>query len=206
MKKYLPIILVIAGLLVILPTLFMSGEPEKLQLPTTLEGVFIDSPPMPIPEFTLTDHNNKPFTKDDLKGKWSLVFFGFANCPDVCPTSMAVMDKVSKLEGVPKDTQYLFVSVDPKRDTPEKLKEFVSFFNEKFIGATGSEAELKKFEEPLGVIYDFEGDTSSDDYIVTHFAAIYIMDPTGNQRAYILPPHSVAQVGEAYKLIYQHYK
>ncbi len=206
MKKYLPVLFVVIGLAVILPTFFMSSEPEKLQLPDSLKGVFIDSPPMPIPEFTLTDQDNKPFTKNNLRGKWSLVFFGFTNCPDVCPTSMSVLNKVSKLEGIPKDTQYVFVSVDPNRDRPEKLKEFVSFFNEKFIGATGTAEELKKFEEPLGVIYDFEGDTSSDEYNVTHFAAIYIMDPTGNQRAYVLPPHSLAQVGEAYKLIYQHYK
>ena len=206
MKKAFPIILVVAGLAVIVPTFFMSSEPEKLQLPDALQGVFIDSPPMPIPEFTLTNHNNQPFTKNNFRGKWSLVFFGFTNCPDVCPTSMSVLNKVSKLQGVPEDTQYVFVSVDGKRDTPEKLKEFVSFFNDKFIGAAGTDAELEKFEEPLGVIYDFEGDTSTDDYNVTHFAAIYIMDPSGNQRAYILPPHSVAQVGEAYKLIYQHYK
>ena len=66
--------------------------------------------------------------------------------------------------------------------------------------------KIDKFVEPLGVIYDFEGDTQSDDYIVNHFAAIYIIDPQGRERAYILPPHSTKQVSQAYRLVYEHYK
>ena len=183
-----------------------SSEPEPLKVPDSIQGLFIDSPATKLPAFKFTDHNGKTFDNSNFKGQWSLVFFGYTHCPDVCPTSLTIMDKVSKQKGLPADTQYVFVSVDPKRDTPDKLKDFVSYFNAEFIGATGEKAELDKFQEPLGVIYDYEGDTSSDDYIVNHFAAIYLIDPKGRERAYVLPPHSEKQVSDSFKLVYNHYK
>jgi len=206
MNKKLPIIFVVLGLAIVLPTFFMSSEPTPLKIPPELQGVFVDSPATVLPAFTLTDHNGEKFDNSRFKGKWSLVFFGFTNCPDVCPTSMTVLDKVSQRDEIPADTQYVFISVDPKRDTPDKLKDFVGFFNEKFIGVSGEKAEIDKFKDPLGVIYDFEGDTSTEDYNVTHFAAIYIIDPQGRERAYVLPPHSVDQVAKAYQLVYEYYK
>ncbi len=182
-----------------------SGEPAPLKVPDSLRGLIIDSPATKLPDFMFTDHNGKAFDKSRFKNKWSLVFFGYTNCPDVCPTSLTIMDKVSKRAGLPDNMQYVFVSVDPKRDTPEKLKDFVGHFNAKFIGATGPKAELDKLQEPLGVIYDYDGDTNSDDYVVNHFAAIYIIDPNGRERAYILPPHNEKLVGDAFALVYDYY-
>lgn len=206
MKKNLPLILAVVGTLLLLPTFFFGGEPEKPVLPEGLEGVFIDSPAVALPSFSLIDHNNKPFTNEALLGKWSLVFFGFTNCPEVCPTSLSVLEKLYRQKDFPKDTQVLFVSLDPKRDTPAVLKDFVGYFHDDFIAATGEKKELDKFQEPLGVIYGFEGDTATEDYNVTHFAAIHVIDPAGKQRAYILPPHTDEQVSQAYRLIYDHYK
>jgi len=204
-NKNLPIIVVVLGLLLLIPTFFMGGEPKPPVMPKELVGVFIDSPAVQLPDFTFVDHNEQEFKKENFLGKWSLVFFGYTNCPDVCPTSLSILDKVARDKNTPDDVQYIFASVDPKRDTPKILKEYVDYFNEKFIGVTGESEELNKFKEPLGVIYDYEGDTNSDDYIVNHFAAIYIIDPSGKQRAYILPPHKVSQVGKAFRLIYDHY-
>jgi len=197
---------------IILLTLFAllnfgcSGEPEPLKVPSNLRGLIVDSPATKLPAFKLTDHNGKVFDNSRLKNNWSLVFFGYTSCPDVCPTSLTIMDKISKQSGLPDNMQYVFISVDPKRDTTAKLKDFVEYFNPKFIGATGLKAELDKFQAPLGVIYDYEGDTTSDDYEVSHFAAIYIIDPRGRERAYVLPPHSDKQVGEAFNLVYNYYK
>ena len=100
----------------------------------------------------------------------------------------------------------VFVSVDPGRDTPEIMDTFVSYFNEKIIGITGDKAIIDKVAEPLGVIYDYEGDVASGDYIVNHFAAVYIFDPKGRERAYILPPHDVDKVTRAFKLISDYYR
>lgn len=205
MKKNLPLILAIVGTLLLLPTFFIDSEPDILELPEELQGVFIDSPAVTLPSFSLTDHNEKPLTNDTLLGKWSLIFFGYTSCPDICPTTMGVLEKLNREPNFPKNTQTIFVSLDPKRDTAVVLKEYVGYFNDDFIGATGEKKELDKFQEPLGVIYGYDGDTSSDDYIVNHFAAIHVIDPTGKQRAYILPPHSLTQVSDAYRLIYNHY-
>jgi len=206
MKKILPIFLVIAGIAILLPSFLNDKEPPLPTIPDDLEGFIIDSPATPLPDFTLIDHHNKPFTNDNLKGKWSLVFFGYTNCPDVCPTSMTVMNQVAQLAETPKDTQYVFITVDPKRDTPEQMKSFTTYFNEAFIGVSGEKEEIDKFKEPLGVIYNFEGDTNSDEYIVTHFAAIYMIDPSGKERAYVLPPHSKEQVAKAYQIIRKNYE
>lgn len=174
-------------------------EPPPLVMPETVKGVVIESPPQALPEFKLTSQLSAEFTQENFKDKWSLVFFGYTNCPDVCPTTMGTLDRVSKQPGVPADTQYVFVSVDPKRDTVPKLKEFIDFFkNEKFTALTGEKAELDKLAEKFGVTYDYEGDVDSNDYIVNHYAAIFIVDPRARVRAYILPPHDVARVAQVY--------
>ncbi|HFE37557.1 MAG TPA: SCO family protein [Gammaproteobacteria bacterium] len=206
MKKYFPLMIVLLGLAVLLPTFFMDKEPDVPSIPDDLKGLFIDSPAVQLPAFTLTDYNGKPLDNSRFLGKWSLVFFGYTHCPDVCPTTLSVLEKLSRKKSTPINTQVAFISLDPKRDTAEVLKEFVTYFGDDFIGATGPRDELDKFKEPLGVVYDYEGDVSSGDYIVNHFAAIYIIDPESRQRAYILPPHSLKQVSRAYQLIRDHYK
>ncbi len=205
MKKIIPIIFVAIGLAILATTFIPPAEPPEPAIPEDLKGVFIDSPAVRLPDFELVDHNNRIFNNASLKGQWSLVFFGFTNCPDVCPTSMTELNKVSAMPDTPEDTQYVFISVDPKRDSSEKLKEFVTFFNDKFIGVSGQKSEIDKFKEPLGVIYGFEGDTTSEDYVVTHFAAIYLIAPDGKQRAYALAPHSAIQISRAYQLVRKHY-
>ena len=206
MKKYFPLLAVVLGLSILLPTFFMGGEPDLPTIPDDLKGLFIDSPAVELPKFTLKDHNGEVFDNSKFLDTWSLVFFGYTSCPDVCPVTMSVLEKLSRDKSAPQNTQTVFVSVDPNRDTPEVLKEFVGYFGDDFIGVTGAVEELNKFKEPLGVIYGYEGDTSSDDYIVNHFAAIYIIAPDGKQRAYILPPHSLTQVSTAYQLIRDSYK
>ena len=201
------IFLFLFGLGIVTSSFFSGGDSEPVLpvMPQDLKGVFIDSPAVQLPGFTFEDHNGELFNNQNLQGKWSLVFFGYTSCPDVCPTTMSVLEKLKRKDSTPKDTQYVFVSVDPARDTPKVLKEFVGYFDEDFIGVTGPRSELDKFKEPLGVIYDYEGDTSKDEYVVNHFAAIYVISPDGKQRAYVLPPHSIEQVAEAYQLIRSHY-
>ncbi len=178
-------------------------EPPPLKFPD-MEGVIVESPPTPLPRFSLRDQQGRPFTRDNYRGQWSIVFFGYTSCPDICPTTMGNMDRLSRAEGMPP-TQFVFHTVDPRRDTPEKLAEYVSYFNEDFIAVTGDKDEIDKFAEPLGVIYDFEGDTASDDYIVTHFAAVYIIDPKARLRAYVLPPHDVARMKKVYLKVREYY-
>jgi len=188
-----------------LPSL-IDIEPAPLVLSEKIKGVIIESPPGVLPDFNLTSQNGTPFTKKELDGKWSLVFFGYTNCPDVCPTTMGTLDRVSRQQDVPTDTQYLFVSVDPKRDTAEKLKEFIGFFkNDKFTALRGERAEIDKLTEKIGVTFDYEEAGADGNYIVNHYAAIFVIDPKARVRAYILPPHDVARVTEVYRAVRSYY-
>ncbi len=187
--------------------LFWRGEPAPLEF-TDIKGISIISPPVSLPDINLKDHNGKRITLDDFKGHWSMAFFGYTHCPDVCPTSLAVMKRVAtklRKEGQERDTHYLFVSLDPFRDTPEVLKEYITFFDPDFIGITGDKTEIDKLSERVGVIYDYEGDVRDEDFIVNHYAAILIIDPDARLRAHILPPHSVEKVSTAFNRIRDYY-
>ncbi|MDH5302314.1 MAG: SCO family protein [Gammaproteobacteria bacterium] len=178
-------------------------EPAPLTFPN-LEGVIVESPPTPLPEFAMLDQNSQPFSKANYEGKWSLVFFGYTHCPEFCPTSMASLKRLSQQPGFPP-TQFVFHTVDPKRDTVETLKDYISYFGNEFTAVTGDKAEIDKFAEPLGVIYDFDEETNPGEYIVNHFGALYIIDPKARLRAYMLPPHDVARVSEVYLKVREYY-
>lgn len=181
-------------------------EPPPLTFPETVKGVVIESPARVLPEFSLVNQASVPFALSNLKDKWSLVFFGYTNCPDVCPTTMGTLDRVSKQASMPGDVQYLFVTVDPKRDTPPKLKEFIDFFkNDKFTALTGDKVELDKVTEKFGVTFDYEGDTNSKDYVVNHYAAVFIVDSKARIRAYVLPPHDVSRVSQVFMAVRNYY-
>ncbi|MDH5230327.1 MAG: SCO family protein [Gammaproteobacteria bacterium] len=184
---------------------FIAEEPPILKLPNDWEGIIIESPPTPAPTFTFTQHNGKAFSEKDFLNKWSLIFFGYTNCPDVCPNAMRVFAQMAQDPKLPA-TEFIFATVDPKRDNTSRIAEFVNFFGKDFIGLTGDKKEIDKFARPFGVIYDYEGDVNSPDYIVTHFAAIYVIDPKARLRAYILPPHNKIRVQEAYELIRNYYE
>lgn len=175
--------------------LFQQTEPAPLEFDSS-KGIPVMSPAIPLPAVTLTDQHRQAFPMSKLKGGWSLMFFGFTNCPDICPTTLITMKQVEKHLSQ-RNIRYIFVSLDPQRDTSDTLKEYMSFFNPEFIALTGDIKDINKLSETMGVIYDIEGDTSSDDYLVNHYAAILVIDPQGRLRAHILPPHNVAKVADA---------
>lgn len=168
-----------------------------------MPGVQVFSEPVSIKPFELKDHNGDIFNLDRLEGHWNVLFFGYTHCPDVCPTTLTVIDNVAgRLSGpVQKNTQFVFVSVDPFRDTRDKLKEYVSYFNPTLLGVTGSKANIDQLAKQVGAIYDYEDakthelirDTTTlgpdRDYLVGHFAGLIIIDPKARMAAHILPPH-----------------
>ncbi len=194
-----------AAVFLLLPNL-LNQEPPPPRLSDNLAGVIVMSPAVELPDFELRDQNNQPVNEEAFENRWTLAFFGYTHCPDVCPNAMFVMNSISRRDDIPTDTRYAFFSVDPNRDTPERLKDFVEYFNPNFVGITGEKSEIDKVAEKLGVIYDFEGDTNDGDYLVNHFAAIYLIDPEARVRGYILPPHDNARVSQAYLEIRKHYQ
>ncbi|NEZ05197.1 SCO family protein [Wenzhouxiangella sp. XN201] len=145
----------------------------------------------PLPEFELETASGEPLTRADLEGNWSLLFFGFTNCPDICPDTLAVLDAVmGDLDRMGREhkPQVVFVSVDPERDAGEALSEYVAWFNPDFIGATGSPDALESFTRQLGVVY-YLGEPGEDGYYsVDHSASVMIVDPQGRLYGRFAPP------------------
>ncbi|MFK8030788.1 MAG: SCO family protein [Gammaproteobacteria bacterium] len=147
--------------------------------------------PRPVPTLEMTDHNGTPFSNDQLLGSWSIVFFGFTHCPDVCPTTMSMLASTKKriVDLEPESSpQVVMISVDPARDTPEELSRYVPFFDPDFVGVTGTEAHLKALTESMGVAYR-RVPTGPDDYTIDHTSALFIINPEGALQAISSSPH-----------------
>ncbi|KAF8818778.1 SCO family protein [Rickettsia endosymbiont of Cardiosporidium cionae] len=131
--------------------------------------------------FTLTDFNGNQFSTDHLKGKVSLVYFGFTYCPDICPTSLnKLVSVVNTLKKYNIDINTVFVTVDPARDTTSALKEYLGHYNTDFIGLTGTEDKIKEVSNMFKVYYakvqDINSTNSSKNYMVDHSSFVYVLD------------------------------
>lgn len=146
-------------------------------------GVCIAAPKNPDVggDFTLTDHESRRFELEQLRGKVVLMYFGYTSCPDVCPIELANMSQfVDSLGSKKNNVQVLFVTVDPARDTPARLKEYVGFFHEDFIGLSGSDEEIDRVKDVFHVqsrIYRESADAA--EYSVDHNASLFVIDQTG---------------------------
>lgn len=149
--------------------------------------------PKALAPFSLTDHHGTPFTLDALRGRWSLLAFGYTHCPDVCPTALANLAQVRHLLAAEDpDTPYrtVFISVDPGRDTAERLTAYVPYFHESFLGATGAPAALRALAGQVGIRYErVEAPGSAMGYLVDHSAAILLTNPRGELHAVFGAPH-----------------
>jgi protein SCO1/2 len=147
------------------------------------------SPPWTAPEIKLTDHNGQPFTLSNQRGKVVLLFFGYVNCPDECPLTMAHIKLAREsLGNRARDVQVIMVSTDPARDTPQALKDFMVHFDPSFLGLTGTPAELQKAWADYGVTVEDSGET--------HSTFLYVIDPRGDVRETFLPdsePNDIAK-------------
>jgi protein SCO1/2 len=142
--------------------------------------------PRPIGELALTAQSGNPFTLRDLTGHPTLVFFGFTHCPDVCPTTLALLARIKKTAALP-DLRVLFVSVDPARDTPAVLAPYVHAFDPDFIGATGDAREIGRLAQKFGVAVA-RIDLPGGDYMMDHSAAVFLLDRHAQIVAVFTPP------------------
>lgn len=134
----------------------------------------------------LIDHHGEARTLADFKGKVVTLFFGFTQCPDVCPTSMITMSEVMAALGPDADRlQVLFVTVDPERDTEELLANYVPAFDPRFLGLVGTPEQTAEVAREFRIFYRKSGDTSGMNYTIDHSAGTYIFDPQGRLRLYV---------------------
>jgi protein SCO1/2 len=133
-----------------------------------------------LPDFQLIDHNKQIFTEEDLKGHWSLVFVGYTFCPDICPTTMAELTGIyPELQKIPTDfpIQIVLLSVDPNRDTPERLNEYINFFHSDFIAVSGEHPQLFPLVRAMGMMYSMSESTDNPNYLVDHSSSVVVVNP-----------------------------
>ncbi len=169
-----------------------------------LKALLLESP-RPLPLFSLTDHTGAPFDMDRLRNHWTLMFFGFTHCPDVCPTTLFTLARVvERLGDLPEKDRpgVVMVSVDPNRDTPDTLASYVPYFHPGFIGVTGDMPSILGLTQAMGVAFAYtpiEG--AEGGYAVDHTASIFLVDPAGKLTAIFGTPHAADDIAHDYRLI-----
>jgi protein SCO1/2 len=133
----------------------------------------------------LIDHNGQLFKSATLKNKASLLFFGFTNCPEICPTTLADLSEITKEVTLNDDSiNIIFVTLDPKRDNTEHLKDYIEYFDGNIVGVTGNKIEIKEFADNWGVFYETIK-TTDNNYTLNHTATVFMIDKLGNFRGTI---------------------
>ena len=189
-----------------------TNSNEHIKAPEELED-YLFWQAKQLNDFTLIGADNQHLDLDSLKDKWSFVFFGYTHCPDVCPMTLAVLGSAfTLLEQKPDiytEIQGIFVSVDPKRDTPERLKEYASYFGNEFSGFTGSTEQINVFTRQMGALYaihDEEPGEDPDAYLVTHNSAIFLVDPRGRLYGRFPPPLDAQNIADTFIKLRAFYK
>lgn len=179
--------------------LALSAALFKPQLPAkplpAMKAVKVIDSARALPPFRLQSASG-PFTAEQLKGHWTVVFVGFTHCPDVCPTTLTDMARAQALwaeAGLPAKPKLLFVSVDPERDSPEKIAEYAAFFHKDTLTATAAEPQLAEFTRSLGLVYMKvpQGDT----YTMDHSATLVLLNPQAEFAGIIRPPLDPEAIG-----------
>lgn len=143
--------------------------------------------PRPLPALALVDQDGRPYTTDSLRGHWSLLFPGFTTCPDVCPTTLSLLHRLNQALGA-RAPQVVFLSVDPERDTAQKLKDYVHYFDPAFTAVTAPEPALAGAAQALGIAYMKVPGATDQDYTMDHSAALILIDPDAAIAGYFMPP------------------
>ena len=137
-------------------------------------------------DFKLSDHNGDIRSLADFKGKVIVLFFGYTNCPDICPGIMGKLaGTIKKLGNDSSHVQVLFISVDPEHDTPAILKQYVSTFNPTFLGLSGDLQTTRNIAKEFKISFQKQTETTQDSYIMDHSTGVYIFDPKGRLRLYV---------------------
>lgn len=178
-------------------TFIYSSINRENDLPDLISSVAV-SPPKTIQSINLVDHHNRIVDIERLYKHWTFVFFGYTNCPDVCPATIAQLKLIKK--GISdntdyaKNTQFFFVSVDPQRDTVDHLGQYMSYFDSSFIGITGEANLISNFESQLGAYHRLGTKNSHGDYDVQHSAEIFLIDSDARLVAKFQPPMDTQKI------------
>jgi protein SCO1/2 len=175
-------------------TYFQSLPSLLEKKPSLITGKILVRP-MEIDNFELTDQNNEVFNKKSLEGGWTVLFFGYTNCPDVCPTTIYKLAEIKN--GIKEDLpsanfNTVLVTLDPDRDSPERLDEYIGYFDETMLGVTGTYENIQSFTSSLSVFY--QRINKEEGYDFNHTASIFVFDKDGSLFATMSPANTVGEL------------
>ena len=191
----------IAGVLLFMTIVVASfihrvGEPRIMSLAETrANGLFLFDTPRDVGDFSLTDHRGQYFTREDLKDRWTLIFFGFTHCPDICPTTMAELAELKSqlADTEASDARVVMLSVDPARDTPDRLAQYVPYFHPDFIGVTGEFADILSVAQRLNAPFRKVSEPDGG-YQMEHSANVMLMNPRGDYHGFFRAPLDIPKM------------
>ncbi len=202
------VVLCLAFVALVLGALVYTSLRKPLADDATLreQGTFVLPVPRDIAPFQLIDHQGFVFDNAALRGHWSLLYFGFTSCPDVCPVTLSVLAQVEKKLAEANETELLsglrvyLVTVDPERDSGEMLASYVGAFSQQFTGVTGSLDELASLGQQLNVAF-MKVPAADGGYSVDHTGNIVVVNPQGHYHAFMKQPHDPDRIVLAYRSI-----
>jgi protein SCO1 len=170
-------------------------------------GTLLENP-RAINQFKLTGIDDKPFTNDNLKGKWTMIFFGFTNCGYLCPTTMAELGKMYRLledKNIKRLPQVVMVSIDPQRDSITKLGQYVKAFDSHFLGARGSQDSIDVMTKEMGIVHmkvlSKTSPEASKNYDIEHSGTVMLFNPEGQLSAFFSMPHDAQSIATDYAML-----
>jgi protein SCO1/2 len=187
MKKTLAIVAVVLGIGIVGLFQFFNKQPGPIA-----EHALILPEPRAIAPFNLVDNKGNAFTEKNLLGQWDVLFFGYTSCPDICPATLQIMQKAWEQlaqKNATNDLRFIFVTVDPARDTSQQLNNYLNYFNPAFVGLTGDEQQITNLSEQFGV-YFMKNIQNGDqqNYLMEHTGSVMFIDPKGRYYANLSPP------------------
>ena len=217
MKRNIKITLIVCLLwvfLVLIVTFYRYADDSSAQVSAEELreiGAMVYDEPVTFDAFNLVDHRGQPFTEQSLQGKWTMIFFGFTNCPDICPLTMSELTGFYRdLAAGPyqADTQVVMISVDPFRDDTAQIAQYMEAYHEDFLGVNGEYSEVSRLARDLYISHGVmpvpaQDGGESNEYMVDHSGNILLIDPQGQYRGFLEPNIRRSNILEAYQIIRQ---
>lgn len=196
----------VASLFMYLAVMFIKPAPQQAAT-AAIQGIYFAAPNV-LNAFELTDMTGNSYSDQSLQGHYTLLFFGYTYCPDVCPTTLAMLDKATTFFQAdhPRLPQpkVVFVSLDPARDTPEQLTKYMAHFNPDFMAVTGSESALRLLTQQVGVAFDkvIPDPEKPEQYLIEHSTGLVLVNPRGGMVAVFTPPFDPQKLSDELAKVY----
>ncbi len=205
LKKALPVLICVFAIGIgVMTALTAKKPPEKLEI-----SGFAFPEPKALVDIHLIDQDTEAFTEEAFKDSWTFVYVGYTFCPDACPMSLTTMNQIHGIldkQQNAENLQLLLVSVDPQRDSPERLLEYTRYFNDSFLAATGTDPNIKDFTTQVSAIYSLPDDRSDPNYLVDHSSSIILINPEAKVHAIFTPPQSASDLAEDFVKLKERYR